>query len=288
MLIGSTERPESNGTPAKLGKPAFQLRLCSIMGKATEMEHLATLSQESTNVRSGIHGPRQDFRMLVRRLGLADQTAEHTREGNSFLHGPSRRSGRQGLQVEGKVVLNGGRGLNGFDFQSGTDVGEGAGTEWKRLGMVSLPTLVLGTKIKGARVLQVGREDDGLVSSLPRKLHTEIPRVQRHKGKLQVLADEVFLSEGVEAVDGIAESACRAHMFPGESSQARYGLKKNDLGQPLASQHRCTKTANLLQRGVMGVLTGLTRTLSRWSYNRSKNESQVSGRRQKGETIRIF
>lgn len=123
-------------------------------------------------------------------------------------------------------MLNGGRGLNGFDFQSGTDVGEGAGTEGKRLGMVSLPTLVLGTKIKGARVLQVGREDDGLVSSLPRKLHTEIPRVQRHEGKLQVLADEVFLSEGVETVDGIAESACRAHMFPGESSQARYGSEK--------------------------------------------------------------
>jgi hypothetical protein len=36
--------------------------------------------------------------------------------------------------------------------------------------VVLLPALVLCSQVKGAGVLEVGREDDGLVASLPRKL----------------------------------------------------------------------------------------------------------------------
>lgn len=47
-----------------------------------------------------------------------------------------------------------------------------------------MPMLVLGTEIEGARVLEVRRENNGFVSSFTWKLHAEIPRFERDKGKL--------------------------------------------------------------------------------------------------------
>jgi len=87
--------------------------------------------------------------------------------------------------------------------------------------MMGLPSLVLGTEVKSARVLKVRRQDDGLIAGLAGQLDTEIPRVEGHEGKLEVLADEVFLGKGIETVDGIAESTCRADMLPCQSGQAR-------------------------------------------------------------------
>lgn len=105
------------------------LGLGRIVGKTAQMQHLAPLSQESTNVRSRIHGAGQDLGMLMWGLGLADQAAEDAGQRNGFLHGPAWRRGGQRLQMEREVVFDGGGGLNGFDFEGGTDVGEGTGTE---------------------------------------------------------------------------------------------------------------------------------------------------------------
>lgn len=85
---------------------------------------------------------------------------------------------------------------------------------------MSLPSLVLGAKVEGARVLQVGGKDDGLIASLTGQLDTEVPRVKSDKGKLVVVLDEVLLGELVEAVDGIAEGACIADVLPGKGCKA--------------------------------------------------------------------
>lgn len=129
MLIRSPEGPEGDWTAAELCKPAFELRLGGIMGKTAQVQHFAPLGQEGTNVRSRIHGAGQDLGVLVRGLRLANQAAEDAGQRNGFLHGPSWRCWGERLQVEGEVVFDGGGGLDGFNFEGGTDVGEGAGTE---------------------------------------------------------------------------------------------------------------------------------------------------------------
>ena len=100
------------------------------------------------------------------------------------------------------------RRLERLDFKGGTDVREGAGAEGKRLGVVSLPSLVLGAKVECPRMLKVSGKDNGLVSGLARQLNTEVPGIQGHKSEFEVLGDEVLLSEGVEAANSIAEAAC--------------------------------------------------------------------------------
>jgi hypothetical protein len=47
-------------------------------------------------------------------------------------------------------------------------------------------------------------------------LYTKIPGVEGHERELQVLGDEVFLSKGIEAIDGIPESSSVADIFPSE------------------------------------------------------------------------
>jgi hypothetical protein len=74
----------------------------------------------------------------------------------------------------------------------------------------------------------------------------------------------VLLGKGVESSDGIPESTCGADVFPCQGGQTRF----NDC-QPLILAIPNTSygwsKASLLQSGVIGVLTGLTRTLSRCS-----------------------
>lgn len=222
VLIRGAEGPERDRTTAKLSEPALQLGLRGVVGESAQMKNLAALGQEGTNVRSGIHGTGEDLGMLMRGLRLPDQAAQHSGQGDGLLHSAPGRGGSQRLQVEGKVVLDGGGGLDGLDFEGGADVGERAGAEGQRLGVVSLPSLIFGTEVECPGVLKVCRKHDCLVPSLTRQLYTKIPRIQRHKGELQVLADEVFLGESVEAVDGVAESACRADVFPCQSRQARF------------------------------------------------------------------
>lgn len=234
------------------------------MGQAAQMKDLAALCQEGANIRSCVHGTGQDFGMFMRGLRLADQTSEDSGQRDGFFHGPPRRRWRQCLQMERKIVLDWRGGLDRFDLEGSADIGQGAGTKRQRLRVVGLPSLVLGTKVKGARVLQVRRQNDGLVSSLTGQLYAEIPGVEGHERELEILGDEVFLGEGIKPVDGIAEGPCIANMLPREGGQAR-------CIQPSAFDHESTRQhgrrrlvrRDLLQRGVMGVLTGLTRTLSR-------------------------
>lgn len=59
--------------------------------------------------------------------------------------------------MEGKVVFDGGGGLDRLDLEGSADVCQGARTEREALGVMSLPTLVFGAEVKSSRVLQVGR-----------------------------------------------------------------------------------------------------------------------------------
>jgi hypothetical protein len=70
--------------------------------------------------------------------------------------------------MEGQVVFNRGGGLNGFNFEGGTDVGERTRAEGQRLRVVSLPSLILGTKIERSGVLEIWGKNDRLVSGLTR------------------------------------------------------------------------------------------------------------------------
>lgn len=220
VLVRGAEGPESDGSTTELREPALQLGLGGVVGKTAHVEDLAALRQESTHVCAGIHGASENIGVFMGRLRLANQTAKNSCESDGLLHGTTRRGGSQGLQVEGQVVLDGSRRLDGLDLEGGTDVGQGAGAEGQRFGVVSLPSLVLGTQVEGARVLQVRGKDDGLVASLTGQLDAEIPRVQSYKGKLVVVLGEVLLGELVQAVDGIAERACVADVLPGKRCKA--------------------------------------------------------------------
>lgn len=88
--------------------------------------------------------------------------------------------------------------------------------------MVGLPALVFGTQVESPGVLQVCGQHDSLIASLAGQLYAQIPRIQRHKGELEMFAREVFLGERIESGDRIAEGTCRTDVLPCESGQARY------------------------------------------------------------------
>lgn len=72
--------------------------------------------------------------------------------------------------------------------------------------------------------------------------------------------------KGIKAVDGISESTRITNMLPCQSSQT--GCKTIRLANTHIIGSRMAKKSvkeefDLLQRGVIGVLIGLTRTLSR-------------------------
>lgn len=68
-----------------------------------------------------------------------------------------------------------------------------------------LPTSILGAQIERARMLQIGRQNDGLVSRFPRQLDTEVPGIQRDKGEFKIGLDDMFLNERVEPGNCIAK-----------------------------------------------------------------------------------
>lgn len=70
------------------------------------MKHLATFRKEGSDVGTSVHGTGQDVRVVVERLGLANQASENTGKCDSFLNCTSGRRGSQGLQVEWQVVLD--------------------------------------------------------------------------------------------------------------------------------------------------------------------------------------
>ena len=232
VLIRSPQSPESNGTTTELSEPTLQFRLSSVMGQTAQMQNLAAFGQKGTHIGSGIHGTGHDLGVLVWGLRLADQAPQDTGEGDGFLHSTAGGGGGQGLQVERQVVFDGGGGLNGLNFEGGTDVGQRAGAKGKRLGVMGLPSLVFGTKVEGARVLEIGRKDDGLIAGLAGQLNTKIPRIQGDKGKLQVLGEKVFLGESVEPVDSVTESTCRTDVLPCQSGQTRCGEGRQPPFEP--------------------------------------------------------
>lgn len=93
------------------------------------MQNLATLRQESPNICTSVHGPSQDIRVVALRLRLAYQTTKHAGQSDGLVHGTAGRGRSQRLQVEWQVVFDWGTVLDRLNFQSGTDVGQGRGTE---------------------------------------------------------------------------------------------------------------------------------------------------------------
>ena len=71
--------------------------------------------------------------------------------------------------------------------------------------MVRLPALVFRTQIKGTRVLEVWRKNDGLIAGLTGQLDTQVPRVERHESEFVIFGQDMLLGEGIESVNGIAE-----------------------------------------------------------------------------------
>lgn len=272
VLVRSAKSPESNGPATELSEPALQFRLGSVMWQATEVKNLAPLGEEGPDIGVRIHRTGEDFGMLVRRLRLANQTPQDPGESNGLIHGTARRGGGQCLQVEGQVVLDGGRRLDGLDLEGGADVGERTGAERERFRVVGLPALIFGAQVESPGVLQVCRQHDRLVTSLAGQLHAQIPRIQRHKRKLEMFAGEVFLGKGIESGDGVAEGTCGADVLPCESRQTRYTDWSVHHNSRVYHPSCCSElfgdggTGSVLQRGVIGVLTGLTRTLSRCNY----------------------
>lgn len=124
VLLGSPKGPEGNRTAAKLGEPALQLGLSSIVWQTRHVQDLAPLREECSDIRPGIHWSGQHIRVILGGLRLADQTTKNAGQGDGFLHGATGRSGSQSLQVERQVVLDGRTRLHRLHLESRADVGE--------------------------------------------------------------------------------------------------------------------------------------------------------------------
>jgi hypothetical protein len=108
------------------------------------MQDLAALGQEGSNVCAGVHRAGKNIRMLVRGLRLVNQSTQNASKSHSFFHGSTRRSWRQGLEVERQVVLDRCARLDGLHFESCADISEGRRSEGQRLRVVLLPPLIFG------------------------------------------------------------------------------------------------------------------------------------------------
>jgi hypothetical protein len=152
----------------------------------------------------------------MRRLRLPNEAAQNPSQGDGFFHRTARASRGQSLQMKREVVLDRCTRLNSFNLESSADIGQGRRTEREGLGMVLLPSLIFSSQVESARVLKIGREDNGLVSSFSRELHTQVPGVEGHKDKVEVLRGKVFGSKSVEAVDSIPKCPRIPNVLPSE------------------------------------------------------------------------
>ena len=80
--------------------------------------------------------------------------------------------------------------------------------------MVLLPSLIFGSQIEGARMLQIRRQHDGLVTSLAGKLDTQIPGVKGNKNELEVISRQVLVGELIESGDRVSKGSRVSDMFP--------------------------------------------------------------------------
>lgn len=222
VLLRCTQSPESDRSSAKLGKPALELGLSGVVRQAGHMQNLTPLRQEGTDIGTSIHRPREHVWVLVRRLRLVDEPTENASQRYSFFYSPTRRSWRKSLQVEGEVVLDRGTGLYRLDLQSSTDIGKRRRSEGQRLRVVLLPSLIFGSQIERARMLEVRRQHNVFIATFSRKLDTEIPSLQCYEHKLEVLGEQMLVGKGVKSADSIVEGASVPDMFPGQGSQASY------------------------------------------------------------------
>lgn len=126
-----------------------------------------------------------------------------------------------------------------------------------------LPALVFGAKVEGPRVLEICRQHDSFVTGLPRKLNAQVPGIESHKGEFGVLVYQVLLSKRIKAVDRITECPSCANMFPGERRQACCGIFSRRTEEQRRIGRSVVGGGDSLHNGVIGVLTGLTRMLSR-------------------------
>ena len=116
VLVRRPERPERDRSPTKLGKPAFKFRLSGVVWKSAHMKNLAPLRKKCPDISSSIHWTAQNIRMLLRRLGFADQASKNSCQSNGLFHCTARRCWCQCLQVERKIMLDRSRCLYGFYF----------------------------------------------------------------------------------------------------------------------------------------------------------------------------
>ena len=118
-------------------------------------------------------------------------------------------------------MLDRGTRLDGLDLEGGADVGEHRGPKGQRFGVVLLPTLILCAQVKGARVLEVGRQHDGLVAGLSRKLDAKVPGIEGDEDKVEVLGSQILGGKGIESADGVPEGTGISDVLPRERRQAR-------------------------------------------------------------------
>jgi hypothetical protein len=85
---------------------------------------------------------------------------------------------------------------------------------------VLLPSLILGSKVEGAGVLEVWWENDRLVPSLAWKLNPNVPRIKRDKREFEILGYDVFADICIDLRDGIAERSSVSNVLPREGRQA--------------------------------------------------------------------
>ena len=108
-------------------------------------------------------------------------------------------------------------------------------------------------------MLQVSGYDDRFVSSFSGQLDPQVPSIQCDKGELEILGYKVLLSKMVKTSHCIAEGAGIADVLPCQGGEAGCDSRVSTNCPVIFSQ--CLYS---LHSGVMGVLTGLTSTLSRY------------------------
>lgn len=80
--------------------------------------------------------------------------------------------------------------------------------------MVLLPSLVLGSEVERAGVLEVRGQNHGLVTGFTGKLDTQVPSIEGDEDEVEVVADQVLGCESVESVDCVSERSRISYMFP--------------------------------------------------------------------------
>lgn len=88
--------------------------------------------------------------------------------------------------------------------------------------MMLLPSLVFGSQVEGARMLEVRGQNDSLITSLAGELNAEVPGIKGNENELEVIRRQVFIGKLVESRDGVSKGSRVSHMFPRQCCQTRW------------------------------------------------------------------